>query len=134
MRRVWKLALTCGLGMGLGMGGDMAQAVQWISLTRAQDLSFELDTDSASKDPDGYLVYSTRTIWRDAAQPPGATANVAVSLSRYQMNCHARQWRLVESRYRGLNGLPAGVYKPAGKAWVDIAPGTVMEKIYTKLC
>ncbi|MCG1055729.1 hypothetical protein KQH49_12650 [Mycetohabitans sp. B5] len=123
-----------GIGIGIGIAGGSAQAVQWINLSSARELSFELDADSARKNPGGYLVYSTRTTWRDTAQPPGAIGAVAVSIGRSQMDCHAKQWRLLESRYKRGDGSPAGVYKPASDAWIDIGPGTVMEKIYARLC
>lgn len=136
MRRVWRFALACGAGVGMGIGiaGSPTQAVQWMTLSSARDLSYELDADSAHKDSDGYLAYSTRTTWQDVAQPPGAIAAVAVSISRYQMNCHAKQWRLIESCYESADGSPAGVYKPTSDAWMDIGPGTVMDKIHARFC
>jgi hypothetical protein len=131
MRGVWKLALVCGLGVAIGH----AQATKWVSLSDARDLSFAIDTDSVRHDPNGYVGYLTKTTWRDAAQPPGATGAVAVSITRYQMNCKSKQWRLVESQYQAADGTPAGTYKPAAvKEWADIGPGTVVESIYEKIC
>lgn len=130
MRGVWRLALVCCLGIAVGH----AQATKWVSLSDARDLSFAIDTDSVHKDPNGYIDYLTKTTWRDAAQPPGATAAVAVSITRYQMDCQSKQWRMVESRYQTADGTPAGVYKPVASDWADIGPGTVVETIYQRIC
>jgi hypothetical protein len=130
MRGVCTVALMCGFEIAIGH----AQATTWVSLSEARDLSFAIDTDSVRAVPNGYIEFLTKTTWRDSAQPPGASGSVTVSISRYQMDCKSRRWRIVDARYQSQDGTPAGAYKPASAEWADIGPGTVVEAIYVKVC
>src|ERR1700687_2782294 len=109
-----------------------AQASNWTNLTSASDLAYAVDTDSISKDALGYIEYLTRTTWKTPAPLPGATGSVAVSVTRYQMDCERKQWRVLDAHYQAVDGSSAGVYSPPNAEWAAIAPGTVVDAVFRK--
>jgi hypothetical protein len=112
----------------------IAQATKWVSLSTAPDLTFSVDTDSVAKDEDGYIGYLTLTTWKEAADPPGATAPVLSAVTRYKMDCNRRQSMAIEARYIGADGAAAGVHSYPPNAWTPVAPNTVVDAIYSKIC
>ncbi len=110
-----------------------AQATQWNYLTSARDLSYAVDNDSVKTTPDGYIEYVAKTTWKTAAMLPGATAPVAVSLTRYQIDCGKKQWRTLDTRYKAASGASAGTFN-TNDDWSDIGPGTVVDVMYRKVC
>jgi hypothetical protein len=130
MNVFWKCVVLMPL---VGMT-SMAQATKWVTLSEAPDLSFSVDTDSVVKDEDGYIAYLTLTTWKEAAEPPGATAPVLSAVTRYKMDCNRRQSMAIDVRYAGVDGAPAGVHSYPPNAWTPVAPGTVVDAIYSKIC
>lgn len=111
-----------------------AQATQWTDLTSARDLAYAVDADSITTDPEGYVEYLAKTTWKAPAMLPGATAAVAVSLTRYQMDCGKRQWRILDTHYLTAAGSPAGALPGADGDWAAIGPGTVVDMMFRKAC
>lgn len=111
-----------------------ADATQWTALKSARDLAYAVDTDSVATDPDGYIEYTAKTTWKAPAMMPGATAPVAVSVTRYQVNCAGKQWRALDTYYLSADGSPAGVLRSADSPWVAVSPGTVVDTMFRKIC
>jgi hypothetical protein len=111
-----------------------AEAAKWTNLMSATDLAYEVDTDSVSKDSLGYVEYLTRTTWKAPAPLPGATRPVAVAVTRYQMDCEKKQWRVLDGHYHAVDGSSAGVYSPPNADWAAIAPGTVVDAVFRQFC
>lgn len=130
MRVLWK----CVIPMLLIAVAGVAHATKWVVLSKAPDLSFSVDTDSVIKDEDGYINYLTLTAWKDPANPPGATAPVTTAVTRYKMDCARRQSMAIDAHYAGADGSPAGVHSFPPNAWTPVAPGTVVDAIYSKIC
>ncbi len=130
MNVFWKCAV---LMLIAGTSGAV-YATKWVSLSEASDLSFSVDTDSVIKDEDGYIGYLTLTTWKEPADPPGATAPVMSAVTRYKMDCNRRQSMAIDARYIGVDGSPAGVHSYPPNAWTPVAPGTVVDAIYSKIC
>jgi hypothetical protein len=127
LRRLWMIVPAV-VGMGY------AQATHWTNLSSASDLVYAIDTDSVSKDSDGYLEYLAKTTWKSPAPLPGSAGPVAASVTRYQIDCDHKQWRALDTRYQAADGSPAGVYTPVAADWASIAPGTVVEAVFQRFC
>ena len=74
---------------------------------------------------------------------PGADRNGALvapvrpvlsAVTRYKMDCNRRQSMAIDVRYAGVDGAPAGVHSYPPNAWTPVAPGTVVDAIYSKVC
>lgn len=111
-----------------------ADATQWTALKSASDLAYAVDTDSVATDSDGYIEYTAKTTWKAPAMMPGASAPVAVSVMRYQVDCAGKQWRPLETHYLDANGAPAGALRSPDSAWVAVSPGTVVDTMFRKVC
>jgi hypothetical protein len=116
------------------MGMSFAQATNWTNLTSASDLVYAIDTDSVSKDPQGYVEYLGKTTWRTPSPLPGSTAAVAVSVTRYQIDCGKKQWRALDTRYQAADGSPAGAYSASAAEWALVSPGTVVDSVFQRVC
>ncbi|CAM2140725.1 Surface-adhesin protein E-like domain-containing protein [Pararobbsia alpina] len=130
MRVFWKCVIPI-LFIGIA---NLAHATKWVRLSDAPDLTFSVDTDSVIKDEDGYIDYLTLTTWKDPANPPGATAPVVSAVTRYKMDCTRRQSMAIDAHYVGADGAAAGVHSFPPNAWTPVAPGTVVDAIYSKIC
>jgi hypothetical protein len=111
-----------------------AQATKWTNLSSASDLVYAIDTDSIEKNPQGYIEYLAKTTWTSPSPLPGSTAPVAVSVTRYQIDCGNKQWRALGTRYQAVDGSSVGTYSPAPADWASIAPGTVVDVMFRKVC
>jgi hypothetical protein len=111
-----------------------AQATKWTNLSSASDLVYAIDTDSIAKNPQGYIEYLAKTTWTTPSPLPGSTAPVAVSVTRYQIDCGNKQWRALDTHYQAADGSPVGIYSPAPADWALIAPGTVVDAMFQKVC
>ncbi|TKC89633.1 hypothetical protein FAZ69_11990 [Trinickia terrae] len=111
-----------------------AQATKWTNLSSASDLVYAIDTDSIAKNPQGYIEYLAKTVWTTPSPLPGSTAPVAVSVTRYQIDCGNKQWRALDTHYQAADGSSAGIYSPAPADWAAISPGTVVDSMFQKVC
>lgn len=111
-----------------------ADATQWAPLKSASDLAYAVDTDSVATDADGYIEYTAKTTWKAPAMMPGANAPVAVSITRYQIDCAGKQWRALDTHYLRADGSPAGVLRSPDSPWVEVGPGTVIDAMFRKVC
>ena len=111
-----------------------AQATQWVYLTSAPDLSYAVDMDSVVTSPGGYVEYIGKTTWKAPAMLSGATQPVAVSVTRYQLDCDRKAWRAIDTRYLTADGAPAGTLHPGKPGWTAIGPGTVVDLMFRKVC
>lgn len=111
-----------------------AEATQWSYLSGARDLSYAVDTDSIATDADGYVEYIGKTTWKVPAKLSGAEQPVAVSLTRYQIDCSHKQWRAVDTHYLAADGSSAGIVHPVRPDWTPIGPGTVVDDMFRKVC
>ncbi|MGG1944990.1 surface-adhesin E family protein [Trinickia sp. NRRL B-1857] len=111
-----------------------ADATQWTPLKSASDLAYAVDTDSIATDSDGYIEYTAKTTWKSSSMMPGASAPVAVSVTRYQIDCAGKQWRALDTHYLGADGSPAGALRSGDSAWVAVSPGTVVDTMFRKVC
>jgi hypothetical protein len=111
-----------------------ADATQWTALKSASDLAYSVDTDSVATDSNGYIEYTAKTNWTAPAMMPGASAPVAVSVTRYQIDCAGKQWRTLDTRYLGADGAPAGIVRSPDSPWVAVSPGTVVDTMFRKVC
>lgn len=111
-----------------------AEATQWSYLSGARDLSYAVDTDSIATDADGYIEYIGKTTWKVPAKLSGAEQPVAVSLTRYQIDCSHKQWRAVDTHYLAADGSSAGIVHPAHPDWTPIGPGTVVDTMFRRVC
>ncbi len=111
-----------------------ADATQWTALKSASDLAYFVDTDSIATDSDGYIEYTAKTNWKAPAMMPGANAPVAVSVTRYQIDCAGKQWRALDTHYLAADGTPAGSLRSSDSPWVAVSPGTVVDTMFRKVC
>lgn len=111
-----------------------ADATQWTALKSASDLAYAVDIDSVATDSDGYIEYTAKTTWKAPSMMPGANAPVAVSVTRYQLDCAGKQWRTLDTHYLDASGAPAGVLRSPNSAWVGVGPGTVVDTMFRKVC
>lgn len=111
-----------------------ADATQWVHLSSARDLSYEVDMDSVKSGPDGFLEYIGKTSWKVPARLSGATKPVAVSITRYQIDCDHKAWRAMDTSYMGADGELAGRLQPKEPGWTPIGPGTVVDLMFQKVC
>lgn len=111
-----------------------AQATQWTNLAAESDLAYAVDVDSIATDSEGYVEYLAKTTGKTPATLPGATAPVAVSLTRYQMDCSRKRWRIVDTHYLAPEGAAAGSLHANDSKWTAIGPGTVVDAMFHKVC
>ena len=111
-----------------------AHATKWTNVSSASDLVYAIDTDSIAKNSEGYIEYMAKTTWKTPSPLPGSTAPVAVSVTRYQIDCGNKQWRALDTHYQAADGLSVGVYSPTPDDWASIAPGTVVDAMFQKVC
>ncbi|WP_206954405.1 surface-adhesin E family protein [Trinickia acidisoli] len=111
-----------------------ADATQWTPLKSASDLDYAVDSDSIATDSDGYIEYTAKTTWKAPSMMPGASRPVAVSISRYQIDCAGKQWRTLDTHYLAADGTPAGVLRSADATWAAVSPGTVVDAMFRKVC
>lgn len=111
-----------------------ADATQWTPLKSASDLAYAVDTDSIATDSSGYIEYTAKTTWKAPSLMPGANAPVAVSVTRYQIDCAGKQWRALDTHYLRADGAPAGALRLADSAWVSVSPGTVVDTMFRRVC
>ncbi|PTB21253.1 hypothetical protein C9I57_06110 [Trinickia symbiotica] len=123
--------LICSVALAANSHAD---AAQWVHLTSERDLSYEVDMDSVKSGPDGYLEYVAKTLWKVPAMLSGATKPVAVSITRYQIDCDHKAWRAIDTNYVTAEGEPAGKAQPKDAAWTPIGPGTVVDLMFRKVC
>jgi len=121
------------IGLALAAIG-YAQATKWTKLVSASDLVYAIDTDSIAKSPQGYIEYRAKTTWTTPSPLPGSTAPVAVSVTRYQIDCGNKQWRALDTHYQAPDGSSAGTYSAAPADWALVSPGTVVDAMFRKVC
>ncbi|MGN6804587.1 MAG: surface-adhesin E family protein [Trinickia sp.] len=123
--------LVCLMPMGAMVH---AEATQWSYLSGERDLSYAVDTDSVATDADGYIEYIGKTTWKVPEKVQGAAQPVAISLTRYQIDCGHKRWRAVDTHYLAADGTPAGFVHPTSPEWTAIGPGTVVDIMFRKVC
>jgi hypothetical protein len=111
-----------------------AKASHWTYLTSARDLTYAVDMDSVATDPDGYVEYVAKTTWKAPAKLSDANRPVAVSVTRYQIDCDRKAWRAVDTHYLASDGTSAGTLHPNAPDWTAIGPGTVIDLMFSKVC
>jgi hypothetical protein len=111
-----------------------AEATQWSYLSGERDLSYAVDTDSVATNADGYIEYVGKTTWKVPEKLSGSGQPVAVSLTRYQIDCSRKQWRAVDTHYLAADGSQAGFVHPTNPEWTPIGPGTVVDVMFRKVC
>lgn len=111
-----------------------AHATQWSYLPGARDLSYAVDIDSISTSPEGFIEYVAKTAWKVPAMLSGASQPVAISVTRYQIDCRRKRWRALDTHYLTTRGTSAGSLHPSKPDWTAIGPGTVIDRMFRKVC